>query len=519
MGFTRGRTGADGRARYTAYYVDEGRRERSAGTFASRRDADRAWQQVEAALAAGRPGPQRGKITFRSYVDDVWFPHHVLEPSTRQSYRYNLDRHILPTFGAMRMSTIMPFPVRQWVTELAAAGVSPATIRHTKIVLSAVFTTALNDFVVGIHPCRGVKTPPVPVKEYRIPTPAEYARLHTALPNAPAQLLAETAVESGARWGELAELRLRDLHEASGIVTISRSVAEVQPRFSPTGERFVIKPYPKGRGPAASACARRRPQRSRPSLRKPARRRTTCCSHSRTWRSATRPRLVSVDALGYTEPTEAGRRYRHGTLSAYTAGRCRCTHCRSAMARYRADRRERGLDAPRGVRARDTSGHIPRDRFRTQVWLPACAAAGIDPPIRLHDLRHSHASWLLAGGADLQVVKERLGHRSIATTEKYLHTLPDADDTALAALDRIHARRPCRREAPGVVTHRHSGCWIRRHTTAQRDGPPVRCKCVRGCSWFEVATSAVSRSVTWQCSAGLGAGCHTGGQGCDRGLA
>ena len=54
----------------------------------------------------------------------------------------------------------------------------------------------------------------------------------------------------------------------------------------------------------------------------------------------------------------------------------------------------------------------------------------------MHGLRHAHASWLLAGGADLQVVKERLGHGSITTTEKYLHTLPDADDTAIAALDR-----------------------------------------------------------------------------------
>jgi site-specific recombinase XerD len=55
----------------------------------------------------------------------------------------------------------------------------------------------------------------------------------------------------------------------------------------------------------------------------------------------------------------------------------------------------------------------------------------------MHDLRHSHASWLLAGGADLQVVKERLGHGSIVTTEKYLHTLPTADESALAALRRI----------------------------------------------------------------------------------
>jgi site-specific recombinase XerD len=60
--------------------------------------------------------------------------------------------------------------------------------------------------------------------------------------------------------------------------------------------------------------------------------------------------------------------------------------------------------------------------------------------VRPHDLRHAHASWLLAGGADLQAVKERLGHASIATTEKYLRTLPDADDSTLDAFTRIRGR-------------------------------------------------------------------------------
>ena len=124
----------------------------------------------------------------------------------------------------------------------------------------------------------------------------------------------------------------------------------------------------------------------------------------------------------------------------YSSGRCRCEHCRHAYAHYRARRRAEGKDKPRKPRVVASDGHIPRDWFRRETWLPALKVAGLDFHVRLHDLRHAHASWLLAGGADLQVVKERLGHGSIKTTEKYLHTLPEADETAIAAFGRIRRK-------------------------------------------------------------------------------
>jgi integrase len=54
----------------------------------------------------------------------------------------------------------------------------------------------------------------------------------------------------------------------------------------------------------------------------------------------------------------------------------------------------------------------------------------------MHDLRHAHASWLLAGGADLKGVMDRMGQAQIQTTQKYLHTLPDTDQRNLDALTR-----------------------------------------------------------------------------------
>jgi integrase len=145
-------------------------------------------------------------------------------------------------------------------------------------------------------------------------------------------------------------------------------------------------------------------------------------------------------ALGLTDPNDAGRRYHHGTLSGYNAGKCRCQHCKDAFAIYRSTRRAKGKDAPRAARVVDTDGHISRDWFRNQIWTPARDTAGLTFNVRVHDLRHAHASWLLAGGADLQVVKERLGHGSIRTTERYLHTLPDTDETAINAFTAIRYR-------------------------------------------------------------------------------
>lgn len=81
--------------------------------------------------------------------------------------------------------------------------------------------------------------------------------------------------------------------------------------------------------------------------------------------------------------------------------------------------------APRG-------GPILHRTFWSRVWLPA--VEHLAPRPRIHDLRHSHASILLARGIPIHIVSRRLGHSNIqVTVNTYGHLLPDAQMLAAQA--------------------------------------------------------------------------------------
>ena len=78
--------------------------------------------------------------------------------------------------------------------------------------------------------------------------------------------------------------------------------------------------------------------------------------------------------------------------------------------------------------------------FYTRVWQPLMEELIEDgmAPFRFHDLRHTHVSWLIAGGAPLPHIQARLGHESITTTiDTYGHLLPAGDELIADIVDTV----------------------------------------------------------------------------------
>jgi site-specific recombinase XerD len=80
---------------------------------------------------------------------------------------------------------------------------------------------------------------------------------------------------------------------------------------------------------------------------------------------------------------------------------------------------------------------VRQSAFRQRVFTPAAKRAAVEPVPRVHDLRHTDASFMGRAGYTLLEAAQQLGHSATSMTERYSHVFPDSRQEKVARLDAL----------------------------------------------------------------------------------
>ena len=144
------------------------------------------------------------------------------KPSVVRGYRANLERHVLPALGNMKLDAVARADVQGLCNRLIAAGGSPSTVRNAIMPLRVLYRRALREGQVAVSPLEHLELPAVRGTRDRVASPEEAAALLAALPARDRAVWA-TALYAGLRLGELTALRVEDVDLAAGRISVERS--------------------------------------------------------------------------------------------------------------------------------------------------------------------------------------------------------------------------------------------------------------------------------------------------------
>jgi integrase len=214
--------------RYQASYIGpDVARHPALTTYETKGDAE-AWLSAERILmVAGTwtpPNLRRAMAeankpaTFASYAA-VWLSGRDLKPRTRSHYQALLDNQLQP-WNALSVEDIKPEMVRDWHNSLDK---KHATTRaHSYGLLRAILSTAVDDNLLPVNPChiRGAGT----AKRIHQSKPLSLPELEVLVAAMPAKYRPMTLLAAwcALRFGELVELRRKDIDLKTGVIHVRR---------------------------------------------------------------------------------------------------------------------------------------------------------------------------------------------------------------------------------------------------------------------------------------------------------
>ncbi|MDO8879992.1 MAG: site-specific integrase [Coriobacteriia bacterium] len=312
--------------------------------------------------------------------------------TTWKRYDSLIRTSIEPALGPVRLCDLSRDHIERYMascyeeqsTRHTDAKVSPKTIRNRLGVLASAMRRAERDGLIARSPLEGVDLPKRRRPELVVMREEDAAALLEAVEGSDIEVLAWTALHTGARLGELLALRWRDVDLSADTIHIARTLVEDK---------------------------------------------------------------TSGDDWYYFTSPKSGRT-RTIELDPETVARLKAHKKTVAEQRLKVGAAWRTLDLvfPNVWQQRQVAPGTPlRPTTATRIFRRIADDAELEG-VRFHDLRHAHATFALRAGQNPLVVSRRLGHADVQTTLSiYAHVLPGDDmSAAVAVADVIQKARAAR---------------------------------------------------------------------------
>jgi integrase len=391
------------RERYQLRYQD-GTHQRSAGIFPTLRRAEAERRALERAGRQPLPAPTeldpaKVRTLLGEYVTTRWWPAWKDQhPASEYGTRKKVEKRILPTFGDILLGDLDPSAIGAWKAAMIAEGLTPRTVNTYLSLLGTILNAAVDDDYLARSPLlrksgagrsAATRNQPVPRREVWL-LREQLDRLADAIdPRYRALVL--VAALTGMRWGELVALRWDD------------------PRFDQPLDDGAV------RGPGRLRIAR------------------AISDPRRTGRGVEKG-----------PKTEAGKRVialDQETVQAFLAHR----------ELVGGGPYDRIFTSPGG--SRGPAGTLVHRNF-IRVWKRALMKAELAHlwpeygGLHFHDLRHTHATWLIAQRVPMIAVAGRLGHANAVVTMMVYAHVDKLVDRGLLTVDELGLAAPI--PAPAV---------------------------------------------------------------------
>lgn len=334
-----------------------------------------------------------------------------VEDATREEYLRLADRSWLPRIGSLRVDDpdLRDDVARLWLNKADGA---PKTIKNQKSVLLGLMDYAVAKKYVAVNPLMRMRISRSGEEDTEDPkflTHEEFDILYAEFTERDQKMVA-WMFGMGTRFGETTAIRKRDIDLKAGQWADGDT-------WVPTPRAQIVRAWKK----ATKGTSRRLGQPKSKASRRPV-------IMPQEVVDVVEPMLKDLGPDDYLFRTATGKAMTHSNFfnRAWKPATMRASIC----------------PAHRPARCRCFAGkpwlctvHTERDEKGDRIMPPPCGCPGrLTFRPRIHDARHTHASWLIAQGVRLEVIQERLGHEDYLTTRRlYGHLMPDAQLAAAAA--------------------------------------------------------------------------------------